>query len=86
MYEIRLLEEASENLAELDKPIAQRIYRKLMWLAENAAVVAPKGLRKGLSGLSKLREGDYRAVYEVDHQEKIIIVRFIGHRRDVYER
>lgn len=52
MYEIRLLEEASENLAELDKPIAKRIYRKLMWLAENAAVVARKGLRKGLSGLS----------------------------------
>ncbi|CAN5572611.1 hypothetical protein BH10ACI2_BH10ACI2_17890 [soil metagenome] len=86
MYEIRLLDEAAENLAKLDRSVAQRIFRKLTWLAQNAAVVAPRGLRKELSGLARIREGDHRAVYEVNHEDKTIIVRFIGHRSEVYKR
>ena len=86
MYEIRLYEEASRNLERLDKTIIRRILRKLNWLAENAEMIEPKGLRQNLSGFAKLREGDYRIVYQISHDEEIIFVRFIGHRREVYKK
>lgn len=85
MYKVQLLQEASRNLAGLDKSVARRILRKLNWLAENAESVEPKGLRKNLSGNAKLREGDYRVIYRMFHEEKIIVVRFIGHRSQVYK-
>ncbi len=85
MYEIRLLKLASQNLERLDKSIAQRIYRKLNWIAKNAESIEPKWLRRNLTGFSSLREGDYRAVYKINHDEKTILVRFIGHRSDVYK-
>ena len=85
MYEIRLQEEASRNLERLDKTIVRRILPKLNWLAENAEMIEPKGLIRNLSGLAKLREGDYRIVYQISHEEEIIVVRFIGHRSEVYK-
>lgn len=85
MYKIRLFEEARRNLERLDKTIARRILRKLDWLTENAQMIEPKGLRKNLSGFSKIREGDYRIVYEISHEEEIVFVRFIGHRSEVYK-
>ena len=55
MYKIRLFEEAKSNLEKLDKTIARRILRKLNWLAENAEIIEPKGLRNTLSGFAKIR-------------------------------
>lgn len=85
MYQIRILREASRSLENLDKSVARRIVRKISWLAENAETVQPKGLRKNLSGLSKLREGDYRIFYQVINEEKTVIIQFIGHRREIYK-
>lgn len=85
-YRIQFLEKASQNLARLDKTIARRIVRKLNWLAENTDDIEPDGLRRGLVGFAKLREGDYRVVYEILKSENTILVRFIGHRSDVYKR
>jgi mRNA-degrading endonuclease RelE of RelBE toxin-antitoxin system len=48
-------------------------------------MVKPEGLRKNLSDLSKLREGDCRIFYRVIHEEKNVIIQFIGHRREVYK-
>jgi mRNA-degrading endonuclease RelE of RelBE toxin-antitoxin system len=40
-------------------------------------MIEPKGLRKNLSGFPKLREGDYRVIYQISHEEEIVFVRFI---------
>jgi len=79
------LKEAVRDLEKLDKEIARRIVKKINWLAENAETVKSKGLRSNLAGLAKLREGDYRIIYEVIHAEEIIIIYFIGHRSEVYK-
>jgi len=86
MYQIRLLKNAVRDLEKLDKEIARRILKKINRLAENAETVKPKGLRSNLAGLAKLREGDYRIIYEIIHAEEIIIIHFIGHRSEVYKR
>ena len=86
MYQIRLLKEAVRDLEKLDKEIARRIIKKINRLAENAEIIKPKGLRSNLAGFDKLREGDYRIIYETIHAEEIIVIHFIGHRSQVYKK
>jgi mRNA interferase RelE/StbE len=47
----------------------------------------PAGVEK-LSGQERyrVREGDYRIVYEIRDDEVIVVVVKIGHRKDVYRR
>jgi mRNA interferase RelE/StbE len=40
--------------------------------------------RGSLSGLYKLRAGDWRIIYEAEHADKVIFVHRIGHRREIY--
>lgn len=44
-----------------------------------------KELRSELAGFAEFREGDYRIIYEIIHAEEIIIIRFIGHRSEIYK-
>lgn len=85
MYQIRILKEAVQDFEKFDKTVARRIVRKINWLAENAETIQPKGLRRNFAGLAKIREGDYRIVYEIIHAEEILVIHFIGHRSDVYK-
>ncbi len=85
-YTIRILKAASRDLTRLDKRAAHRIVERLRWLAENLEKVKPQALKGELAGLYKLREGDYRVIYEPIHQEKVIIIHSIGHRRQIYRR
>lgn len=86
MYQLRFIKDAVRDLGKLDKTIARRIAKKINWLAENAETIEPEGLRANLSGLSKLRQGDYRIIYEIIYLEKIVVIHFIGHRSEVYKK
>ena len=48
-------------------------------------MMEPKNLRRNLADFAKPREGDYRIIYKVSHEEKIVFVRFIGHRSEIYK-
>ena len=84
MYQLRLLDNAIDDLAHLDKPIARRITERLSWLAENFDFIRPIPLTGNLAGFYKLRVGDYRVVYEILYDERLVLVHFVGHRREVY--
>jgi len=86
VYRIRILDEAAHDLARLDKPAARLVTKRLKWLAANLRSVKPEALTGQLAGLLKLRVGDYRAIYEVLHDERTLIVHAIGHRSQVYRR
>ena len=85
MYLVRLTPEAEAQLGRLDRPIAQRIFVKLRWLAQHFDETQPKSLTGQLGGIYKLRVGDYRVLYNCSSQEQVLIVHFIGHRRDIYK-
>ena len=40
-YQVRFLPEAADEFASLDKPIAERVLKKLKWLAENFENLSP---------------------------------------------
>ncbi len=86
MYAIRILKAASRELVQLDPPVARRIVQRIRWLAENVDAAKHQALKGSLSGLCKLREGDYRIIYEILRQEETIVVHIIGHRRDIYRK
>ena len=83
-YHVSVLAPAARDLARMDKPIAQRIVRRLEWLASNLDDIHPEALKGTLSDFFKLRIGDYRVVYEIIKDERQIIIHCIGHRREIY--
>jgi mRNA interferase RelE/StbE len=84
MYHARLADEAERDLAQLDKPIAQRIRKRIQWFADNFERVAPEPLSGSLSDLYKLRIGDYRVLYDILSQDQVLLIHRIRHRREVY--
>ena len=85
MYKIRVVKEAIRDIERLDKDVARRIAKKINWLAENAEIIQPQGLRSKLAGLAKIREGDYRIIYELVYAEETLVIHFVGHRSEVYK-
>ncbi len=43
-----------------------------------------KPLKLGLEGLHSARRGDYRVIYRIDDQRRLITVVAIEHRSDIY--
>jgi mRNA interferase RelE/StbE len=86
MYRVEFLPEAAEDVARLDRAVAQRVFRKLRWLAENLDSLRPEPLSGSLAGLMKLRVGDYRVVYQIDHERNVLTIFLVGHRREIYQR
>ena len=86
MHRIRILDTATRELAQLDKPVGRRIVERIRWLAANLDQIKPEALTGNLAGLYKLSAGDYRVVYEIVHDEQTVVIHAIGHRREIYRR
>lgn len=84
MYNLRILDGATRELAALDRQVADRIAKRIRWLAENIELIKPLPLSGELSGLYKLRVGDYRVIYEILSAEQTLVIHAIGHRREIY--
>lgn len=65
--------------------MAQRIATRLWWLTEHASDVRHLSLRFELAGLYKLRVGDWRVVYRLLEEERVVLVVGLGHRSEVYD-
>jgi len=85
MYRVEFRPGAAEDFDNLDQVIADRVLRKLHWLAKNFDSLKPESLTAPFSGLMKLRVGDYRVIYQADRQKRVLTVRLVGHRREVYD-
>jgi mRNA interferase RelE/StbE len=55
-------------------------------LAQNIENIKCHALAGALSGLCKLRAGDYRILYQIVRDERLIIIHAIAHRSIVYKR
>ena len=80
-YKILLHPKANNFLENIEVELENRIRKKLRVLSSNPE----KGKKLKHSDFWRLRIGEYRAVYEVDHSNNQVIILFIGHRKDVYD-
>jgi mRNA interferase RelE/StbE len=82
VYSVLLRRNSQKSLDKIQTQERSRIILVLLELEQNPR---PKGVEKiRNSELWRIREGDYRIVYFIDDDDKIITVVRIGHRRDVY--
>jgi mRNA interferase RelE/StbE len=84
MYEIEFHLRAAKDLERLDRAVASKILAKIRWLAANLGTIKPEALVGQFEGLSKLRVGDYRVIYQLDHEAKVLKIELVGHRRESY--
>jgi mRNA interferase RelE/StbE len=69
------------------KSIPKKDVIKIITLAQSLSLNPyPVGYRKlsGEDSTYRVRQGNYRIIYEVDGRKLIILVLKIGHRKDIY--
>ena len=83
-YEIKWKRSAVKELKQLPKEIIARILRAVESLANDPF---PAGVKKlvGSNHTYRIREGDYRVIYDVLSETLVIEVIRVGHRKDVYD-
>jgi mRNA interferase RelE/StbE len=83
-YVVEIKPSARRELEDLSDSLIARLVPKIEALAANPR---PSGCRKlrGYKDFWRIRVGDYRVVYIIDDDRKIVSVTRIAHRRDVYE-
>jgi len=85
-YNLHISQAALQELQDLDRNVCQRLIKKIRWLAANADSIRPEMLKGDLSSFFKLRDGDYRIIYQRIEAKHIILIHAVGNRRDVYRK
>lgn len=84
-WTVEYTESAANEISALDGTV-KKIIKKTI---EDKLMIDPLKfglpLRRNLSGLFKLRVGNYRIIYQIKKTEVIVLVVAVGHRRMVYE-
>jgi mRNA interferase RelE/StbE len=80
--ELRATGQALRELRKLPPSIEKWIREAIDGLADDPRPPACKKLRGGAGW--RVRVGDYRVIYQVDDNSKIVTVLRAGHRRDAY--
>ncbi len=81
-YKVRVLASAEKELRSVPKQQLKRLAARLQGLAANPR---PHGSKKlSDSERFRVRQGDWRVVYEIDDDKKEAVVVKVGHRREVY--
>lgn len=81
-YNLEIKRSAAKELGQLPPKDRGRIVARIQLLAQDPR---PQGAEK-LSGQERyrIRQGDYRILYEIEDDILRVMVVKIGHRRDVY--
>ncbi len=82
-YTVVLTKTAQKQLDKLPDSIAAKLLDAIEELAKNPRPEGAKKL-KGRSGY-RIRQGDYRILYDINDDVLIVEVVAVGHRRAVYE-
>ena len=82
MYKVELRRRVQDKLDSLPESDREMVIGALLNLEEDPR---PRGVEK-IRGkeLWRVRKGDYRVVYDINDDAKIVTVVRIGHRKDVY--
>jgi mRNA interferase RelE/StbE len=78
--------ETESDLSKLDRPIRRRVIERLDWLCENFDTIIPISLGEDYREFYKLRVGDWRVVYKIAWEEKMLTVSYIDHRSKAYRK
>jgi mRNA interferase RelE/StbE len=83
-YRIEIKKSAAKELKKIKGNDQERIIERIQGLARDPR---PSGSKK-LSGEEKyrIRQGNYRILYQIFDNTVLVVVVKIGHRRDIYKK
>ena len=84
-YHIELKPAAYRDLAKIGTKNQKQLGRRIDALAENPRPRGAKKLETG-SNLHRIRCGDYRIIYQIRDDIRLVLVLRVRHRRDAYRR
>ncbi len=84
-WKVEFMPYAMEAMRKLDREVARRVIGRLSWLAEHVHEVIHQPLHGEWAGCFKLRVGDWRVIYELEHETRTIVVHLVGHRNSIYK-
>ena len=81
-YRVEFTHRASKQFSSLERSVQLRLNPRIESLGENPR---PRGAKKLLNSenIYRIREGDYRLIYQVQDKILLILVLKIGHRKDI---
>jgi len=82
-YRVVMAPPARKQLAALPSDVQDQIRPEIVALGANPR---PRGSQKlkGPSGEYRIRVGDYRVIYGIDDNNRLVGITRVAHRRDVY--
>ena len=83
-YTIVISESAFKQLVRLPITAAKKVQNTIDALSENPRPSGVKKLKGAKEDFYRVRVGDYRIIYAIDDAVKIVDVRKIGNRKDIY--
>ena len=84
MYVITINPSALKELSKLPKATVKKAEKAINSLADNPRPLGVKKLKDSIEDLYRIRIGDYRIIYSIEDEIKIIDILRIGHRKDIY--
>jgi len=82
-YRLLYSETSREQIRSLHPQIKPTVKSHIKMLKDNPYL--GKVLEKELSGYYSLKMKRFRVIYEIDHQNHIFQIHYVGHRKDIYE-
>ena len=84
-YQVEFTRQAEKDLSALETTISGRISDKITYLSKHLGNIILEPLSGKLKGHYKLRVGDWRIVYGINHPRKTITIYAIDHRSKIYK-
>jgi len=85
MYTVTFKKSAEKEFEKLSTHAIRRIAPAIDALAMDPRPVGAKKLEGQKESLWRIRIGDYRVIYLIEDVIKIVEIRRIGHRKDIYQ-
>jgi mRNA interferase RelE/StbE len=86
MWQVFFTQPAKRNFRKIDAVARAEITEKLEWLAGHFDAVIPLPLGGDWRGFFKFRIGDFRVIYKIDWDKRILIVYALGRRDKIYKK
>ena len=84
MYKVQFSKLVGKELRNLPKSTIKRVIIASEGLAKNPKPNGCKKLRGTKENLYRIRVGDYRIIYVIEETIRIVTIRNVRHRKDVY--
>lgn len=82
-YSVDARPRVRKALRRLDPTLRNEVLAKMRALATDPRPPGTRPLR-GYPSWLRVRAGDYRIIYAVDDQARVVTVAEVGHRREIY--